>query len=263
MTVIKPDVLTDKKPEKSLLKKLTKKSGRSGGKIAVRHRGGGHKRRYRDIDFKQQKFGIEGRVESIEKDPNRSALIALIVYPDGDKRYIIATENMKQGDTVISGEEVPVKKGNRMPLKNIPAGYMVCMVEMKPEKGAQVVRSAGSGALIMGFDKKYAQLKMSSSEIRLIPKECYATVGRVSNSEHSSRRIGKAGKSRWLGKRPAVRGTAMNPVDHPHGGGEGTQPVGLKYPKTPWGKPALGVKTRRKKKASSKLIVKRRSKRNN
>jgi len=260
MSVVKSDMLTDARPQKNLLTKLTKKSGRSHGKISVRHKGGGHKRRYRVIDFKQDKRGVEGKILSIEKDPNRSALIALIGYVDGDKRYILASEGMQQGNSVITDESAPIQEGNRVMLKNIPAGYAVSNIELIPGKGGQIMRSAGSGALLMGIDKKYAQIKMASGEVRLVPNTCYATIGKVSNFEHSSARVGKAGKSRWLNKRPAVRGSAMNPVDHPHGGGEGRQGVGLKYPKTPWGKPALGVKTRRKHRKSNKLIIKRRGK---
>lgn len=260
MSIVKPDELTDKKPEKALLTKLKDKAGRAHGKIAVRHQGGGHKRRYRLVDFKQQKFDIPGTITAIERDPNRSALIALVVYKDGDKRYILATEGMKQGVEVITSEKAPIKKGNRTKLKNIPSGTIICNVELVAGKGAQIIRSAGSGATLMAIDEKMAQLKMSSGEIRLISKECYATIGQVSNFEHSAEKLGKAGRNRWKGKRPEVRGSAMNPVDHPHGGGEGRQGIGLKYPKTPWGKPALGKKTRAKKKYSNKFIVKRRAK---
>lgn len=260
MSVVKAAVLTDKKPEKYLLAKLTKKSGRSAGKISVRHKGGGNKRRYRLIDMKQDKAGVEGKVLAIEKDPNRSALIALVGFQDGDKRYLLASEAMKQGDTIMIGAEAPVAIGNRLTLKDIPSGYTVSNVEMIPGKGGQIARSAGSGAQVMGRDKGYVQLKLSSGEIRLIPEKCWATVGRMSNFEHSAVRIGKAGRSRHMRKRPAVRGSAMNPVDHPHGGGEGRQGIGMKYPKTPWGKPALGRKTRKKSKASDKYIIKRRSK---
>lgn len=260
MSIVKPDDLTDKKPEKSLLAKLTNKAGRAHGKIAVRHQGGGHKRRYRLVDFKQQKFDIPGKIIAIEKDPNRSGLIALVSYRDGDKRYILASEGMKQGMEIITSEKAPIKKGNRTKLKNIPSGTVISNVELIAGKGGQIIRSAGSGATLMAIDDKMAQLKMSSSEIRLVSKECYATIGQVSNFEHSAETLGKAGRNRWKGKRPEVRGSAMNPVDHPHGGGEGRQGIGLKYPKTPWGRPALGKKTRSKKKYSNKLIVKRRIK---
>lgn len=260
MSVVKPDNLTDQKPEKSLLSKLSRKYGRSKGKISVRHKGGGHKRRYRLVDFKMDKLGIPGKIVSIEKDPNRSALIALVNYKDGEKRYVLASDGMKVGIEIISGENAPIKKGNRTKLKNIPVGTIISNVEIFKGKGGQVVRSAGSGATLMATDEKMAQIKLSSGEIRLADKECYATIGQVSNFEHGSINIGKAGKSRWLGKRPAVRGSAMNPVDHPHGGGEGRQGVGLKHPKTPWGKPALGKKTRKKFKYSNKFILKRRKK---
>lgn len=258
MSVVKPDGVTDVKPEKSLLAALSKKSGRSHGKISTRHKGGGHKRRYRMVDFKQNKWGVPGKIMTLEKDPNRSALIALIHYRDGEKRYILAVEGMAVGQEVVSEENAPIVKGNRLKLKNIPAGTVISNVEMIVGKGGQMVRGAGCGATLMSIDEKMAQIKMTSGEIRLIHNECYATIGRVSNFEHSAETIGKAGRNRWLGKRPAVRGSAMNPVDHPHGGGEGRQGIGLKHPKTPWGKPALGKRTRRKKKASTKYIVKRR-----
>jgi len=261
MSVIKPDDLTDKKPEKSLLSLLSRKYGRSKGKISVRHKGGGHKRRYRLVDFKMDKFDIPGMIVAIEKDPNRSGLIALVVYKDGEKRYILASEEMKKGVEIISGENVPIKKGNRTKLKNIPVGTVISNIEILEKKGGQIVRSAGSGATIMATDERMTQIKLSSGEIRLVNKECYATIGQVSNFEHNSANLGKAGKSRWLGRRPAVRGSAMNPVDHPHGGGEGRQGIGLKHPKTPWGKPALGKKTRKKVKYSDKFILKRRTKR--
>jgi large subunit ribosomal protein L2 len=260
MSIVKPDNLTDKKPEKSLLASMSKKAGRSNGKISVRHQGGGHKQRYRLVDFKQQKFDVVGRIVAIEKDPNRSALIALVSYIDGDKKYILATEGMEAGVEILTAENAPIKKGNRTILKNIPYGTIICNIELIAGKGGQIIRSAGSGATLMAIDGKMAQLKMSSGEIRLVGENCYATVGRVSNFEHGVERIGKAGRNRWKGKRPAVRGSAMNPIDHPHGGGEGRQGVGLKYPKTPWGKPALGKKTRKKNRYSDKFIIKRRIK---
>lgn len=260
MSVVKPQGLTDKKPEKRLLLTIQKFSGRSLGKISVRHKGGGNKRRYRMIDFLQKKLGVPGKVIALEKDPYRSALIALVQYADGDKRYVVATSGMKEGSTIVSQENASIQEGNRLKLKNIPSGHTVCLIEMTLGKGAQIVRSAGSSAAVMGQDGSRTQIRLSSGEIRLVNAECYATLGQVSNFEHNSARIGKAGKSRWKGKRPAVRGSAMNPVDHPHGGGEGRQGIGLKYPKTPWGKPALGKKTRRKKKSSSVFILKRRSK---
>ncbi len=258
MSLVKPEELTDKKPEKKLLAKFSKKSGRSHGKISVRHKGGGHKRRYRLVDFKQDKLGVVGKIKAIEKDPNRGALIALVHYRDGEKRYILTSEGMKVGMDIVADKKTPIKNGNRMMLANIPAGMIVSNVEMISGKGGQLARGAGSGVTVMGTDKGMVQLRMPSGEIRLIRGECFATLGRVSNFEHSVERIGKAGRNRWKGKRPAVRGTVMNPVDHPHGGGEGRQGVGLKYPKTPWGKPALGKKTRRKKKVSSKFIIERR-----
>lgn len=260
MSIVKPDDLTDKKPEKSLLAPIKNKAGRANGKIAVRHQGGGHKRRYRLVDFKQQKFDVSGEIVAIEKDPNRSALIALVSYIDGDKRYILATEGMKAGVKIVSSLNAPIKEGNRTALKNIPYGTIISNVELVSGKGGQIIRSAGSGAVLMAIDGKMAQLKMPSGEIRSVSSESFATIGRVSNFEHSAMNIGKAGRNRWLGKRPAVRGSAMNPVDHPHGGGEGRQGIGLKNPKTPWGKPALGKKTRKKKKYSDKFIIKRRRK---
>lgn len=260
MSIVKPDNLTDKKPEKSLLAPMTQKAGRSHGKISTRHQGGGHKRRYRLVDFKQQKFGVIGRIVAIEKDPNRSALIALVSYIDGDKKYVLASEGMKAGMEIMTGVDAPIKKGNRTILANIPSGTVISNVELIAGKGGQIIRSAGSGATLMAIDGKMAQLKMSSGEVRLVSKDCWATVGRVSNFEHSSETLGKAGRNRWKGKRPEVRGSAMNPVDHPHGGGEGRQGIGLKYPKTPWGKPALGKKTRKKNRYSDKFIVKRRIK---
>ena len=261
MSVVKPDKLTDKKPEKSLLLKFSKKSGRSHGKISVRHKGGGHKRKFRLVDFKQDKIGISGKVVSIEKDPNRSALIALVNYKDGEKRYVLASEGMKKGKEIITSEKTSIKNGNRMKLKNIPVGTIISNIEMIPGRGGQIIRSAGAGAVLMAVDKDMAQIKMASGEIRAVKKECYATLGQVSNFEHNAVKIGKAGRKRWMGTRPTVRGTAMNPVDHPHGGGEGRSGAGLKHPKTPWGKPALGKRTRKKNKSSNKFIIKRRSKR--
>ncbi len=260
MSIVKPDEISNKKPEKSLLTKLTKISGRSGGKISVRHRGGGHKRRYRLVDFKQDKLGIPGKIVAIEKDPVRSALIALVVYADGEKRYILASEGMKVGVDIVADKKAPFQDGNRMQLKNIPVGTIISNVELKIGKGGQLARSAGTGVSLMGIDEKNVQLKLSSGEIRLVNGNCYATIGQVSNFENSAVKIGKAGRKRWMGFRPTVRGSVMNPVDHPHGGGEGKQGVGLKYPKTPWGKIALGKKTRKKKKYSNKFIVKRRIK---
>jgi len=254
-------VVRDAKPEKSLLVSVNKKSGRGGGKIAIRHRGGGHKRRFRVVDFRQtDKDGIEAKVVRIERDPNRSAFIALVCYADGAKAYILATDGMKEGNAIVCGSKAPVSQGNRLPLKNIPQGYAICNIEMAVGKGGQLVRSAGAGAQLMGFDGKHAQIKMTSGEVRLVNKECYATIGKISNFEHGSIRVGKAGRKRHLGRRPVVRGSAMNPVDHPHGGGEGSQPIGLKYPKTPWGRHALGKKTRKKHNPNNKFILTRRSK---
>lgn len=258
MSIVLPEGVANKKPEKSLMAPLNRKSGRSHGKISVRHKGGGHKRMYRLVDFKQNKLDVPGKIIALEKDPNRSALIALIQYVDGEKRYVLAVEGMAAGKEVLTAENAPIAKGNRLKMKNIPVGTVISNIEMVPGKGGQMVRSAGASATLMALDSKMAQIKLSSGEIRLIQKECYATIGRVSNFEHGVEKLGKAGRSRWLGIRPAVRGSAMNPVDHPHGGGEGRQGIGLKHPKTPWGKPALGKKTRRKKKLSTKYIVKRR-----
>lgn len=259
MSVVKPEGVTDGKPEKSLLAPRPKKAGRGHGKISVRHQGGGHKRRYRIVDFLQDKWGIPGKITSLEKDPNRSALIALLSYSDGEKRYILATHDMRVGQTVLSGPDAPIVPGNRLPLERIPMGTIICNIEMQKGKGGQIVRSAGSQATLMAIDGAMAQIKLSSTEVRLISRECYATIGHMSNFEHSAERIGKAGRSRWKNRRPAVRGTAMNPVDHPHGGGEGRQPLGM-HPKTPWGKPALGKKTRKRKHRSNKFIVRRRIK---
>lgn len=259
MSVVKPDGVTDKAPEKSLLAPYKKKAGRSGGKISVRHQGGGAKRRFRVVDFRQDKHDVPGRIVALEKDPNRSSLIALVQYADGEKRYVLATDGMRAGQTIVSGKSVAVTNGNRMLLKNIPIGTTICNIEIKIGKGGQIVRSAGSQATLMSVDGAFAQVKLASGEIRLISIECYATLGQVSNFEHSAERIGKAGRARHLNRRPAVRGSAMNPVDHPHGGGEGRQPIGM-HPKTPWGKPALGKKTRKRKKASNKYIVRRRFK---
>ncbi len=261
MSIVKSSMITDRKPEKSLLAKMTKKAGRSGGKISVRHQGGGAKQRYRKVDFMQDKFGIWGRVASIEKDPVRSAFIALVIYADGEKRYVLAPEGLAIDQKIISQEDAPIKIGNRAKVKNIPIGTVVSNLELFSGRGGQIARSAGTGATLTAIDQKTAQVKMSSGEIRLISSECYATIGQVSNFEHNSVNIGKAGRKRHMGVRPGVRGSAMNPVDHPHGGGEGRQGIGLKHPKTPWGKIALGKKTRKKKKYSNKFIIKRRSKR--
>ncbi|PIP28620.1 MAG: 50S ribosomal protein L2 [Candidatus Moranbacteria bacterium CG23_combo_of_CG06-09_8_20_14_all_35_22] len=261
MSIVKSAMISTQKPQKSLLAKRIRRAGRSLGKISVRHQGGGAKQRYRMIDFKQDKIGIWGRVASIERDPVRSAFIALINYSDGEKRYILAVQDLKVDQQVISKEDAPIKIGNRAKVKNIPIGTIICNVELFPGKGGQAIRSAGSGATLTAVDEKNAQIKMPSGEIHLISNEGYATIGQVSNFEHNSITVGKAGRKRHMGVRPGVRGSAMNPVDHPHGGGEGRQGIGLKHPKTPWGKPALGKKTRKRKKYSNKFIIKRRSKR--
>jgi len=258
MSIVKSDKITDKKPEKSLTIRISKKAGRSRGKISIRHRGGGGRRKYRLVDFKMNKLDIPGKVLAIEKDPQRSAFIALICFADGEKKYILATKNMKKGSEVIVSEKAPIKEGNRTKLKNIPVGTTVCAVEMVPGKGAQLARSAGTSLLLQAIDGGMAHLKMPSGEVRMVREDCFATIGQVSNFEHNAVTIGKAGRKRHMGWRPCVRGSAMNPVDHPHGGGEGRQPIGLKHPKTPWGKPALGKKTRKKNRSSNKYILKRR-----
>ena len=252
--------ITKSKPEKSLLMPLKKNAGRNNqGRISVRHRGGGAKRRLRIIDFKRDKYGIPGRVAAIEYDPNRSANIALIFYADGDKRYILAPQGLNVDDTVESGENAELKPGNAMPLKRIPSGTLIHNIEMQKGRGAQMVRSAGGAAQLMAKESEYTLIRLPSGEMRRIRSDCIATIGQVGNIEHQNIEMGKAGRIRWLGRRPQVRGSAMNPNDHPHGGGEGRSPVGMPGPKTPWGKPALGYKTR-KPKASDKLIVKRRGK---
>ncbi len=250
--------ITAKEPEKSLLRPLKKSSGRNAlGRVTARHRGGGHKRLYRVIDFKRDKEGIPGKVVSIEYDPNRSARIALVTYADGEKRYILAPLGLNVGDTVISSPTADIKPGNVLPLSNIPVGTIVHNVELTPGKGGQLVRSAGAGAQVMAKEGKYAHLRLPSGEVRLVLLTAKATIGQVGNVEHENISLGKAGKSRHLGIRPAVRGVAMTPRDHPHGGGEGKSPVGRKTPVSPWGKPALGRKTRRRKE-TDKFIIKRR-----
>ncbi len=263
MSIVKSSMVTDKKPEKSLLAKKKSRAGRSKGKISVRHQGGGHKQRYRLVDFLQNKLGVFGKVVAIEKDPSRSAFIALINYEDGDKRYILAPQNLKIGQRIVTQKKADIKLGNRMQIKNIPVGTAIFNLELFPGKGGQIIRSAGSSAILTAVDEKekMAQIKMPSGEIRLVSYDCYATIGQASNFEHNLIRVGKAGRKRHMGVRPTVRGTVMNPVDHPHGGGEGRSGAGLKYPKTPWGKPALGKKTRKKHRYSNKFIVKRRHKR--
>jgi len=259
MTVSTFEEITKKEPEKSLVEILRSKAGRNmQGRITARHRGGGHKRKYRIIDFKRDKDGVPAKVVAIEYDPNRSARIALLNYRDGEKRYILAPVGLKVGDIVESGPNADIKPGNALPLANIPVGTMVHNIELYPGRGGQLVRAAGAAAQIMAKENGYATLRLPSGEMRLIPEECRATVGQVGNLEHENISIGKAGRSRWLGRRPHVRGSAMNPVDHPHGGGEGKAPIGREHPVTPWGKPTLGYKTRKKHKASDKFIVKRR-----
>ncbi|MGB0757035.1 MAG: 50S ribosomal protein L2 [Patescibacteria group bacterium] len=257
------DVVVQKRPEKSLTSYRKKRAGRNNqGKITVRHRGGGAKRLYREIDFTRTKFDVPAKVATIEYDPNRSSHIALLQYADGAKSYIIAPDKLEVGMTVVASQgKTELEIGYRMPLKHIPAGTVVHAVELKPGKGATLARSAGSSITIMGIDKGFAQLKMPSGEVRLVPESCSATIGQVGNLEHGNVRLGKAGRKRHLGWRPTVRGKVMNPVDHPHGGGEAANSIGMKHPKTPWGKPALGVKTRKKKKPSNALILRRRKKR--
>ena len=260
MTVASFDEITTDKPEKSLVERLKKNGGRNQqGRLTVRHQGGGHKRLYRIIDFKRNKDGIPAKVATIEYDPNRSARIALLNYADGEKRYIIAPNGLKVGDQVMSGPEADIKPGNALPLKNIPVGTLIHNVELKIGAGAQLVRSAGAYAQLMAIEGDYATLRMPSGEMRKVHVNCRATIGVVGNAEHMNITIGKAGRARWMGKRPENRGVAMNPNDHPHGGGEGHSPVGRKHPVTKWGKCAMGAKTRRKK-ASDKLIIKGRTK---
>ena len=257
-TLINTEITTDK-PEKSLVVTIKKNGGRNNqGRITVRHKGGGEKRKYRIIDFKRNKRDIPGVVATIEYDPNRSANIALINYKDGEKRYIIAPKGIKVGDTIVSGENVDIKVGNALPIMNIPVGTVIHNIEIRPKKGGSLARSAGSSAQILGREGKYVMVRLSSGEQRMILGTCMATIGEVGNADYELVHLGKAGRSRHMGIRPTVRGSVMNPNDHPHGGGEGRAPVGRKGPVTPWGKPALGYKTR-KKKASDKLIVRRRN----
>ena len=261
MTVLVSDEITCNEPEKSLLVSLKKNSGRNAhGKITVRHRGGGNRRKYRIIDFKRNKDGIPAKVATIEYDPNRTANIALLHYADGEKRYILAPVGLEVGTTVLSGPTADIKPGNALALKDMPVGTVVHNIELKPGKGAQLVRSAGVSAQLMAKEGKKALLRLPSGEMRFVPVECKATIGQVGNIEHGNVVIGKAGRKRHMGIRPTVRGSVMNPCDHPHGGGEGRSPIGRPSPVTPWGKPALGYKTRKKNKASDKLIVSRRTK---
>ena len=260
MTVSTFEEITCTTPEKSLTVTLKKHSGRnSRGKITVRHRGGGYRPKYRIIDFKRDKDGIPGTVATIEYDPNRSANIALINYADGEKRYIVAPNKLKVGDVIVSGADADIKVGNALPVANIPVGTVVHNIELQPGKGAQMVRSAGNGAQLMAKEGKYASLRLPSGEVRKVRLECRATIGEVGNIDHQNIQIGKAGRKRHMGWRPEVRGSVMNPNDHPHGGGEGKAGIGRVSPVTPWGKPALGYKTRKKKNQSDKYIVKRRN----
>ena len=258
MTVSAYDEITTTKPERSLLEDQRKSGGRNAqGKITVRHIGGGNRRKYRIIDFKRDKDGVPATVKTIEYDPNRSANIALLFYKDGAKRYILAPVGLNVGDVIVSGETADIKAGNALKLENIPVGTMVHNIELQPGKGGQIARAAGMSAQLMAKEGKYATLKMPSGEMRYVLASCKATIGQVGNLEHEIIRIGKAGKTRHMGIRPSVRGVVMNPCDHPHGGGEGKSPVGRPGPVTPWGKPALGYKTRKHKKASNKMIITR------
>ena len=254
------DEITTNKPEKSLTVSFSKSGGRNNtGRITTRHHGGGHKQKYRIIDFKRNKDSVVAKVATIEYDPNRTANIALLHYLDGEKRYIIAPKGLTVGQTVVSGESCDIKLGNAMELRNMPEGTIVHNVELKPKKGGQLARSAGASAQILGIEEKYVTLRLSSGEVRKVLGNCRATIGVVGNEDYNLVNLGKAGRSRWLGIRPTVRGSVMNPNDHPHGGGEGRTPIGRKSPMTPWGKKAMGVKTRKNKNASNKLIVRRRN----
>jgi large subunit ribosomal protein L2 len=249
--------ITRSTPERSLLAPLHKKAGRNNrGVVTARHQGGGHKRRYRIIDFRRDKWNVAGKVDSIEYDPNRSARIALIVYTDGEKRYILAPNGLKVGETIMSGPNADIRTGNALPIRNIPLGTMVHNIELYPGRGGQFVRSAGNAAQLLAKEGTMAQVRLPSGEVRYIDMNCLATIGQVSNPDHANVSLGKAGRKRWLGIRPGTRGVAMDPSSHPHGGGEGRSPVGMKHPKTPWGKPALGKKTRRNKR-TNKFIVRR------
>ncbi|HBG54756.1 MAG TPA: 50S ribosomal protein L2 [Ruminococcaceae bacterium] len=260
MSIMDHSGLTKKSPEKSLLVSKKKHSGRNSyGRITVRHRGGGNRRKYRVIDFKRRKFGTPAKVLSIEYDPNRSAFIALLQYEDGDKSYIIAPEGLKAGDTVVSGKDADIRPGNALPLESIPVGTFIHNVELYPGKGAQLARAAGIMAQLMAKENGLALLRLPSGELRNVPLGCMATVGQVSNIDHENLKVGKAGRKRHMGWRPTVRGSVMNPNDHPHGGGEGKAPIGRPGPVTPWGKPALGYKTRSRKNPSNQFIVKRRN----
>jgi large subunit ribosomal protein L2 len=253
--------ITREKPLRRLVRELRKRGGRNNlGRVTVRHRGGGHKRRYRLIDFRRDKLNIPARVESIEYDPNRSARIALLLYADGERRYIIAPLGLRVGDTVVSGPNAEVRVGNALPIRQIPVGSLVHNVELLPGRGGQLARAAGTSAQLLAKEGTYAQIRLPSGEVRLVHEDCMATIGQVGNAEHGNIKLGKAGRRRWLGWRPTVRGSAMDPNSHPHGGGEGRSPIGMPGPKTPWGKPAMGVKTRRNKR-TDKFIVRRRGSR--
>ncbi len=261
MTGIDYSLLTKKEPEKKLLRPVKKMAGRArNGRITVRHRGGGVKKLYRLIEFSEQRLDVPAKVVTLEYDPNRTAFIALIQYPDNQKQYVLAPQELKVGDEIIFSENAPIKPGNRTKIKNLPIGTMVYNIELEPGRGGKLVRGAGTAAQVLAQEERYAHLKMPSTEIRKINNNCFGSIGVVSNPEHRFVQIGKAGRSRLMGRRPAVRGSAMNPCDHPHGGGEGRTSIGLKYPKTPWGKHALGVKTRNRRKWSNKLIIQRRKK---
>ncbi|HOB87429.1 MAG TPA: 50S ribosomal protein L2 [Bacillota bacterium] len=259
LTVATFEEITKKEPEKSLLAPLKKRAGRNVyGRVTVRHRGGGHKRKYRIIDFKRDKENIPAKVAGIEYDPNRSAYIALLNYADGEKRYILSPLGLRVGQTVMSGPEAEIRPGNAMRLRHIPVGTFVHNIELKEGAGGQLARAAGTAAQLVAKEGRFAHLRLPSGEVRLVSLDCRATIGQLGNIEHENITIGKAGRSRWLGRRPTVRGSAMNPVDHPHGGGEGKAPIGRKSPVTPWGKPTLGYKTRKKNKVSDKYIVRSR-----
>jgi large subunit ribosomal protein L2 len=260
MSVSTFEEVTRPHPEKSLLRPLKKHGGRNfRGKITVRHQGGGHKRRYRLIDFKRDKFGVPGRVSTIEYDPNRSARIALVVYADGDKRYVIAPVGLKVGDMIMSGPGAEVREGNALPIANIPVGSIIHNIELHQGKGGQLARAAGTSAQLLAKEGRYGTIRLPSGEVRLVHVDCMATIGQVGNTDHGNISLGKAGRKRWLGIRPSVRGSAMDPSAHPHGGGEGRSPIGMAGPKSPWGKPTLGKKTRRNKR-TDKWIVRRRGK---
>lgn len=262
MSVLGFNEITTSEPEKSLLVPLKKKSGRnSQGRITVRHRGGGHKRRYRIIDFKRNKHGVPANVASIEYDPNRTANIALLVYADGEKRYILAPEGVGVGDKLMSGPDAEIRVGNALPIYRIPLGTQIHNIELQPGKGGQLVRAAGTSAQLLAKEGVYSQVRLPSGEVRYISQDCIATIGSIGNSDHSNVVLGKAGRKRWLGIRPTVRGSAMDPNSHPHGGGEGGSPIGMPGPKTPWGKPTLGAKTRRNKRTDKYIVRRRRTKR--